>query len=99
MRHPPQFWSQANTEALQELRASGRTYDQCSAVLGRSRWAVKAKIEAINGTHREHPSDNPRGPSCVPPEVIADRERLRDAYARQGDVARMMGEPPPGFSA
>ncbi|MPZ58467.1 MAG: hypothetical protein GEU91_18635 [Rhizobiales bacterium] len=89
-------------EALQ-ARLPGRN----GAGINRRRWIVGLSDErreqiklARRGEHKKpDPVPYHAAPIIVPEAVIEERDRRLLAQDRQALVARMMGDPPPGYSA
>lgn len=83
-------WTAEEDQKLLDLRAEGKALDECAAVLGRSRNAVVTRLHmALQMRPRE---------MQIPEEVKIMRQRLNEARWNQSEVARLLGEPPPGFS-
>lgn len=84
-------WTDEDYATARQLREAGVSFDDIAKKLGRTVYAIKSKLQ---GRVAEA-----MAPPTPPEDVLTERERLLDARARQCDIAHLMGDPPPGYSA
>jgi hypothetical protein len=106
MRWTDEQWSQAKA-----LRATGHTTKQIADAMGLTRKQVGKKFE-VKGEARlarekrrgaqfrfVKPVFDMSGRAAPPEDVLRERDARIDASCRQTIGARLMGDPPPGYSA
>lgn len=94
----PRIWTDEDTALARKLLAEHGTYAAVARIMGRSSTTVGDWLQGrrSGGEYRVKVIKNEQ--MCIPPEVLADRDRRRDLNHRDLTAA-FFGDPLPSYSA
>jgi hypothetical protein len=96
MKAPRRPWTPHEMLRARAMRRNGLTFTDIDRALGRSYGAAYNKLVTEPGSQ---PSGHNVGSIRVADELIAERDRRREAAARRTITQEIFGDPPPGYSA
>jgi len=93
-------WSMEEVAELVRLREmAGLNFNAIDKILNRRRGSAVVKYQTLQlGPDPQHVSET-GGRVHVTPKEQAEFKALKLAQNRQSDISRLLGEPPPGYSA